>query len=75
MKKIFLSGVLVVVVTLLGGCSISKEYVAADQETFDVITPEYLEYVNADTKLDADAKARRKRAVDSWKLRIGKAGK
>lgn len=74
MKSFLIIGV-VVAATLLGGCSISKEYVAADQVTFDAVTPEYLEYVNADVKLDADAKVRRKRTVDSWKLRIDKAGK
>jgi len=70
--KIFLLCGVVVVATLLGGCSISKEYVASDQATFDAVTPEFLEYVNADARLDAEAKARRKRTVDTWKLRIDK---
>lgn len=80
MTKMFLRGLLVpclvvVVATLLGGCAISKEYVAADQETFDAVAPEYLKYVAEDAKLDQAAKDRRARTVSSWKLRIDKVSK
>jgi uncharacterized protein YcfL len=52
------------------GCSAQKEYVKADSITFDAIAPEYGKYVEADPALDADQKARRKRTVESWALRI-----
>jgi uncharacterized protein YcfL len=52
------------------GCSAQKEYVKADSITYDAIAPEYGVYVDADTKLDADQKARRKRLIESWALRI-----
>ena len=52
------------------GCSISKEYVAADKATYDAIAPEYLKYVGTDATLDAEQKARRERTIKSWKLRI-----
>jgi len=59
---------------LLVGCTPGKVYLAADKGIFDVITPEYSAYVEADEKLDAEQKARRLRTVAAWKLLIEKAG-
>jgi len=56
------------------GCATSQEYVKADRLTFDAIAPAYLKYVEADTTLDADQKERRKRTVETWKLRLDKSG-
>jgi hypothetical protein len=47
-----------------------KGYAAADKATFIAITPEYLEYVENDSTLDQDKKDRRRRLVETWKLRI-----
>jgi len=49
-------------------------YVGADRLTFDAVAPEYLRYVEADSSLDATAKERRQRTVESWRLRIKKGG-
>lgn len=51
-------------------CVDMKGYVAADKATFLAITPEYLEYVETDSALDQDKKDRRRRLVETWKLRI-----
>lgn len=58
---------------LLAGCSLNKEYVKADEDTANVIIPAHEKYVDADTTLDADAKARRKRLLESWRERINAA--
>ena len=55
-------------------CTPGKAYVAADQGIFDVITPEYLKYVEEDPKLDASQKARRGRTVTAWQILLDKAG-
>ena len=57
---------------LLFGCSSAdmKAYIAADQQTYDAITPEYLEMIESSDKLDKDQKERRKRLIETWKLRI-----
>lgn len=52
------------------GCNIAKDYVAADRATFDAIAPEYRSYIESDPKLDEEQKARRRRTIDSWKLRL-----
>lgn len=57
------------------GCVVNKDYVRADQATFDAIAPEYKEYVQNDPKLDAAQKMRRLRTVETWKLRIEEAAK
>jgi hypothetical protein len=62
------------VTALLGGCTVQQEYVKADRLTFDVIAPRYLRYVEADPALDQEKKDRRKRTVESWRLRLDKAG-
>ena len=49
-------------------------YVGADRLTFDAVAPEYLRYVEADPSLDGAAKERRKRTIESWRLRIKKGG-
>jgi len=53
-----------------GGCVLNKDYVKADQATFDAIAPEYRAYVESDAKLDADQKTRRLRTLESWKVRL-----
>ncbi|MBK9976236.1 MAG: hypothetical protein IPP14_15830 [Planctomycetes bacterium] len=58
---------------VLPGCSLNKEYVKADEDTANVIIPAHEKYVDADTTLDADAKARRKRLLESWRERINAA--
>lgn len=78
MTKMLLRGLgvpgLAVVATLLGGCGVAKEYVAADKATFEAVTPVYLKYVDADTSISQEDKDRLKRTVATWKLRIDKAG-
>lgn len=55
------------------GCVLDKEYVAADKTTFDAVAPGYGAYVESDPKLDADAKARLLRTIESWRIRIAAA--
>lgn len=66
---------LAVVALCLGafGCVVDKEYVKADRLTFDAIAPDYVKYVEADPALDQEQKDRRKRTIESWKLRISKS--
>lgn len=45
-------------------------YIAADRATFEAVAPEYLEYVQADESLDAAAKARRTRTIETWQKRL-----
>ncbi len=66
---------LLCVTALLGGCGIHKEYVKADKATFDAVAPEYKSYVLSDGNLDSEAKARRLRTVELWRVRIEEAGK
>lgn len=63
----------IVLLILAAGCSPSSEYVKADRATFDAIAPEYLRYVENDTTLDSDQKARRKRTVSTWEMRLRQA--
>lgn len=68
-----LLGCLLFVAVLLPGCSLNAEYVKADEDTANVIIPAHEQYVDADPNLDADAKARRKRLLESWRARINRA--
>lgn len=63
---------LILILAVCNGCTCvdMKGYVAADKATFIAITPEYLEYVDNDAALDQAKKDRRRRLVDTWKLRI-----
>lgn len=48
-------------------------YVDADRLTWNAVAPEYDAYVQGDPKLTPDQKARRRRTVDTWRLRIESA--
>jgi len=61
---------LMLLVVAICSCTTSEVYVKADKMTYDAIAPEYVKYVEADKKLDKDAKARRVRLVETWKKRI-----
>ena len=63
--SILLVGLLAVVCS---GCV--GQYVEADRATFDAIAPEYLGYVENDTRLTPDQVARRQRTVETWRMRI-----
>jgi len=55
----------------LSSCGmVQQNYVLADGATYDAIAPEYRAYVEADTRLDAEQKARRIRTIESWLLRV-----
>ena len=62
---------------LLGACNgcttPGAAYVAADRATYEAITPYYLVKVEADPELTEAQKARRKRLVETWRLRLEKA--
>lgn len=79
--------VILLLPAVLLGCSVNEDYVKADEETYDVVAPEYLLLVDGAYKLDGvdadgnpkyvpwftnDQKERRKRLVQTWKLRIDK---
>jgi hypothetical protein len=55
------------------GCALNQEYVKADRLTYEAVAPAYLKYLDADPALDQEQKDRRKRTVETWKLRISKA--
>lgn len=56
---------------LAAGCTTAeKSYVEADKATFDVISPEYAEYIRKDGGLTEEQKARRLALVKSWGLRV-----
>ena len=60
---------------LLTGCVLpAEQYVQADKATYDVIANRYLNYVEQDPTLPLDEKTRQERLVQSWKLRLDKAG-
>lgn len=67
-KALFLLAVAMVV----AGCSSAdmKAYIEADKLTYDALAPEYLELVNESDKLDKDQKGRRKKLIETWKMRI-----
>ena len=64
-----------------GGCeafqsaatSPTGPYVAADRATHDAVAPEYHACVTADPALDDEQKARRRRTIESWRLRLEQA--
>lgn len=63
-----LSALSVLTLLSLGGCQLPTE---AESATCDAISPEYASYVSADPTLDAPAKQRRMRLVESWRQRVG----
>jgi len=63
----------VVALSLVASCSPPAEYVSADMDTYKAISPEYLNYVQADPGLSMDQKDRRIRTVDAWRIRVEQA--
>jgi PBP1b-binding outer membrane lipoprotein LpoB len=60
---------------LFTGCaaltsSAPESWVRADRATFNAVSSEYISYVDADTTLDQDAKDRRHRTVETWRVRL-----
>jgi hypothetical protein len=70
----FLGIVGLILMACLQGCRTSGEYLRADRATFEAISPEYRRYVEADPALSSEEKARRLRTVETWRLRLDKAG-
>jgi hypothetical protein len=66
-------------VMLLQGCAAltapSGPYVAADQATYDAISPRYSAYVSNDATLDDATKATELRTVQTWRMRLEQASK
>ena len=58
------------ILILCVGCSTCEDYIAADRATYDVLAPEYREYVESDDNLDDDQKQRRLRLLESWESRV-----
>ena len=52
----------------------SEAYVAADLATFHAVAPSYSAYVEADTALNDEQRARRLAVIATWELRIRQAG-
>jgi len=50
----------------LCGCSAPASFVVAERATFRAVAPEYLEYVDADPKLNAKQKQSRRDTVAVW---------
>jgi len=55
-------------------CSVSDAYLKADADTYDAVAPAQKQYIEHDSALSAEQKARRIRTLDAWKLRIEKNG-
>lgn len=60
----------------LAGCgSMPKEYVEADELTFDAVAGPYSDYFEADDSLTEDQKQSKRDVILTWKLRIDEAKK
>lgn len=57
---------LLIFAACLCGCAAPASFVAAERATFKAVAPEYLDYVNADPKLDAGQKQSRRDTVQAW---------
>ncbi|QOV90904.1 hypothetical protein [Humisphaera borealis] len=62
---------------LVGGCSSiaaldqpTPTWLQADRATYDAITPDYRDYIAADTTLDELRRERRLRTVETWRIRL-----
>ena len=78
MRKVMVLLLVVWVAVSVSGCgSINQQLVQASEAYLNATSIEYLEYVNADSKLDADAKKRRVATVDDFQRAItaAKTGK
>jgi len=58
----------------LFGCQPAALHLEADRLTYDAVAPEYLQYVDADPRLDDEQRARRRRTVEAWSARLELAG-
>ena len=58
---------------LAASCSPQEAYVKADRLTYEAIAPAHSLYLENDTLLTEETRARRKRTLEAWKLRIEKA--
>lgn len=80
MRKISLSFAALLFTSMVAaGCAtgdiIRADYVQSDRATYEAVTPEYLNYVHGDAKLDSEEKTRRERTVTTWRLRLEQAEK
>lgn len=68
MKRLF---ILILVLLLVAGCSQvdMKSYVASDRATYNAVSGEYLEFLDA-SKLSKKQKVRRRRLIVTWEKRI-----
>lgn len=72
------TSVISIALLMASGCCatteiIQEDYVAADRATFTAITPKYLKYIEEDKSLDDEEKARRRRTVRTWEMRLEQA--
>ncbi len=44
--------------------------VKAQRATYDAVAPDYLTYVDADPALSTEQRERRRRTVETWRLRV-----
>lgn len=59
----------------LGACTTpSKAYVDADAATYNSLGQAHRAYVEADPDLTAEERARKLRVLDSWRIRVERAG-
>jgi predicted small secreted protein len=74
MKRILAAVLLAAAALSFAGCKgVGADYVDADEATRQAVDAPFRAYVSADGALDADAKARRLRLLDSWRIRVEKA--
>jgi len=52
--------------TMSSGCTVQDSWIKANEATYQAVVPEFMDYVNADPKLDKDQKRRRKITCDAW---------
>lgn len=57
---------LVLVLLSVVGCAAPASFLAAERATYNAVAPEYLDYVNADPKLDAAQKQSRRDTIQAW---------
>jgi hypothetical protein len=69
MKKVLILAIVLAVTCSCSNLDPLKQYVSADKDTFQVITPEYKEFVEK-SDMSQDEKDRRTRLIESWQKRI-----
>lgn len=65
---------LAVLLLFTAGCAVPSQATDADRATYHAIAPEYLQYVESDPKLTEQQRARRARTIETWRLRVERAG-